>query len=439
MAICYIKTKSFYKRKNGGIMKKLILITSILIALCLAGCGSSADFFSAFISQEPELTEEEKAAIRREEQLVPILEEAKTLAFGYYYDEALECLETVPEEFILDTEVTSAIEEYTNAPDTFVPYEAPVRHVFFHSLIADTALAFDGDSMSNGYNYWMTTVEEFHAMLEELYKNQYILIDIHDLSTASIDENGNVTLTANAPLVPAGKIPLILSVDDVNYYDYMKEDGFARKLLLDENGDVKNFYIDKEGNEFIGDYDVVPILDSFVKEHPDFSLRGAKGIIALTGYEGTLGYRTNDPESETFEQDKIDAKAVADRMKETGWLFAVHGWGHRDAAKITYEHLKQDTLRWKEEVGSLVGDTDIYIYPYGSEIDYPSDKLDFFNEEGFRYFCGVWTKPFVSVQDTYVRQTRCNLDGFNMITRPQSLADLFDVSKVLDPTRPELE
>lgn len=418
-------------------MKKLILMGGLLTALCLAGCGS--DFSSVSVSQEPKLTEEEKAALRREEQLVPILEEAHTLALGYYYEEALKCLETVPEEFLQDEEVLSAVEEYTLAPDTFVPYEEPVRHVFFHSLIADTCLAFDGDHMSNGYNYWMTTVDEFHAMLEELYKNQYILIDIHDLSTEVTDENGNVTLTANAPMVPPGKIPLVLSVDDVNYYEYMKEDGFARKLLLDENGDVKNLYVDKDGRELIGDYDVVPILDSFVKEHPDFSLRGAKGIIALTGYEGTLGYRTNNTESETYEQDKADAKAVADRMLETGWLFAVHGWGHRDAATMTLGHLKQDTLRWKEEVGSLVGDTDIYIYPYGSEVEYPSDKLDFLNAEGFRYFCGVWTKPFVSVNDTYVRQTRCNLDGFNMITRPQALADLFEVEKVLDQTRPELE
>lgn len=420
-------------------MKKLILIVGLSTVLYLAGCSSFVDFSSTTISPEPEFTEEEQAAIRREEQLVPILEEAKTLALGYYYPEALECLDTVPEEFRQDAEVLSAVEKYTNAADSFVPYEKPVRHVFFHSLIADTSLAFDGDSMSNGYNYWMTTVDEFHTMLEELYKNQYILIDIHDLASETVDENGNVTLKANAPLVPYGKIPLVLSVDDVNYYDYMKEDGFARKLLLDEHGNVKNLYVDQQGNELIGDYDVVPILDSFIKEHPDFSLRGAKGIIALTGYEGTLGYRTNDAQSETYEQDKIDAKAVADRMKETGWLFAVHGWGHRDAAKITTQHLKQDTLRWKEEVGSLVGETDIYIYPYGSEIDYPNDKLDFFTKEGFRYFCGVWTKPFVSVNDTYVRQTRCNLDGYNMITRPQALADLFDVSNVLDPTRPELE
>ena len=420
-------------------MKKLLLILCMSTVLSLAGCSSSMEALLNQSPAEPELTEEEKMAIRREEQLVPLLEEAQQLALGYYYEEALECLSSVPLEFADDTEVTDAISNYIDASNNFVPYEEPVRHIFFHSLIVDTSLAFDGDHMSNGYNYWMTTVDEFKAMLEELYKNNFVLIDIHDLCREEMDEDGNVTLVANAPLVPAGKKPLLLSVDDVNYYEYMEEDGFARKLLIDKNGDAKNLYIDQEGNELIGDYDVVPILDTFVKEHPDFSLRGAKGILALTGYEGTLGYRTNAPESATYEQDKADAKAVADRLKETGWHFAVHGWGHRDAAKISYDHLKQDTMRWKDEVGSLVGDTDIYIYPYGSEVDYPSDKLSYLQSEGYRYFCGVWTKPFVSVKDTYVRQSRCNLDGFNMITRPGSFDDLFDASKVLDSSRPELE
>lgn len=419
-------------------MKKYFSMVMLLALLGLTGCNANSNTVPSE-PVTPELTEEEMAALHREEQLVPLLEEAKTLALGYYYEEALECLGSVPEEFSQDTEVTDMIAQYQTAQDSFVPYEEPVRHVFFHSLVVDTALAFDGDSMSNGYNYWMTTVDEFKRMLEELYKNDFVLIDIHELCTEEADAEGNLTLKANAPLVPEGKKPLVLSVDDVNYYDYMQEDGFARKLLLDENGDVKNLYIDSEGNELIGDYDVAPILDSFVKEHPDFSLRGAKGVLALTGYEGTLGYRTNDPESPTLEQDKAAAKAVAERLKETGWHFAVHGWGHRDAKTITVSHLKQDTNRWMEEVGSLIGDTDIYIYPYGSEIDYEGEKLAYFLEEGFRYFCGVWTKPFVSVQDTYVRQTRCNLDGFNMITRPESLADLFEVDKVVDKTRPELE
>lgn len=421
-------------------VKKLIVILCCAALSSIAGCQNISETINFTPQPEvPILTEEEQTALRREEQLLPLLEKAQTLALGYDYEEALECLSQVPEEFSADPEVTAAAAEYAAALDSFIPYEEPVRHIFFHSLIVDTALAFDGDHMSNGYNYWMTTADEFKAILEQLYENDFVLIDIHELCREETDENGNITLTGNAPLVPEGKKPLVLSVDDVNYYEYMEKDGFARKLLLDENGDVKNLYIDADGNELIGDYDVVPILDSFVKEHPDFSLRGNKGVIALTGYEGTMGYRTNDTESPTYAQDKQDAMAVAKRMKETGWQFAVHGWGHRHTAKISYESLVEDTTRWKAEVGSIVGDTDIYIYPYGEEVDYPSNKLTYLLEEGYRYFCGVWTKAFVSVKDTYVRQSRCNLDGFNMITRPGSFDDLIDASRVLDPSRPELQ
>lgn len=387
----------------------------------------------------PESLPKKQQYFQKASIVIPLLEEARSLAEGYFYEEALSCLEKIPENFSQDQDVQNAIAQYTEAMNSFVPYEQPVRHIFFHSLIVDTSLAFDGDFMENGYNYWMTTVDEFKAILNELYANQYILIDIHDLCEEQTREDGSHVLVPKHPLVPKGKIPLVLSVDDVNYYEYMKEDGFARRLLLDENGDVKNLYIDQNGQESIGDYDVVPILDAFVKEHPDFSLRGAKGIIAETGYEGALGYRTNDLESPSLEADRTAAKAVADRMKETGWQFAVHGYGHRHTAQISYDSLVSDTIRWKEEVGSLVGETDIYIYPYGEEIDYPSDKLTYLQNEGFRYFCGVWaSKAFVSVKDDYVRQTRCNLDGFTMKTRPQSIADLIDASKVLDASRPEL-
>lgn len=415
----------------------------LLLGLTLGsttGCSTigSADI-PVFHAQTEEYSTQISETSKRLSTLIPLLAKADNLALGYFYDEAIALLQNVPAEYTEDAEVLAKIEAYQTAKDSFVPYEEPVRHIFFHSLIVDTSLAFDGDYMENGYNYWMTTVDEFKAMLVELYANDYILIDIHELAREEVDENGNVKLVANDPMVPVGKKPLVLSVDDVNYYEYMEHDGFARNLMIDENGDVKNLYIDENGNELIGDYDVAPILDTFVKEHPDFSLRGAKGILALTGYEGALGYDTHLTDSPTLEEDIATATAVANRLKETGWLFAIHGYGHRDANKITYGHLVNDTNRWLSDIAPIVGETDIYIYPYGSEIEYPSDKLSYFESVGLRYFCGVWTKPFVSVKGTYVRQTRCNLDGFNMITRPNALADLFDVSKVLDTSRPELK
>ncbi len=428
------------------ISHKTILFTLLTLTAAITACGTQAfDTAPATTEapaqeEEPAPTEEELAAVRYDEVVVPALADASELAQGYYYEEAIALLQEIPEEFSQDEDVVSAISAYTDALDSFVPYEQPVRHIFFHSLIVNTSLAFDGDYMENGYNYWMTTADEFRAILDQLYANQYILIDIHELAEEQTDEDGSITLTAAQPLVPEGKIPLVLSVDDVSYYDYMEHDGFPKKLVLDENGDVKNLYIHPDGTESIGDYDVMPILDTFVKEHPDFSLHGAKGIIAATGYEGTLGYRINDMESPTLEEDRQMVRTIADRLKETGWLFASHGYGHKHTASISYNTLVEDTGRWKDEIAAYVGDTDIYIYPYGEEIDYPSQKLTYLQSEGFRYFCGVWaSKAFVSVKDDYVRQTRCNLDGFTMITRPQSVADLIDASGIVDPTRPELK
>ena len=425
--------------------KKLLMFYAFIFTMGLTACGAApqetpASAEEVQVQEEPVPTEEELAAEKREETLSPVLQEAAELAKSYDYEAALALLQEVPEEYAQDEEVLSAIAACTDGLDSFVPYDQPVRHIFFHSLIVDTSLAFDGDYMENGYNYWMTTVDEFRAILDELYANQYILIDIHDLAEEQVDEEGNVTLTAAQPVVPEGKIPLVLSVDDVSYYDYMENDGFAKRLVLDENGDVKNLYIDQDGTEHIGDYDVMPILDAFVKEHPDFSLRGAKGIIAATGYEGTLGYRINDMESPTLEADREAVRTIADRLKETGWLFASHGYGHKHTADISQNSLAADTERWQEEIAAYVGDTDLYIYPYGEEIDYPGPKLSYLQSMGFRYFCGVWaSKPFVSVKDGYVRQTRCNLDGYTMISRPQSVADLIDASRIVDPARPELK
>mgnify|MGYP007079156442 CR=1 FL=1 len=67
------------------------------------------------------------------------------------------------------------------------------------------------------------------------------------------------------------------SQDDVSYYHYMDGDGFASKLVVDSNGEVKNEYIEDDGSVSTGDYDMVPLIDTFVKEHPDFFLSWKKG------------------------------------------------------------------------------------------------------------------------------------------------------------------
>ena len=57
--------------------------------------------------------------------------------------------------------------------------------------------------------------------------------------------------------------------------------GSATKLVVDGDGRVRNEYVEDDGSVSVGDYDVVPLIDRFVEAHPDFSYRGAKGIVAL--------------------------------------------------------------------------------------------------------------------------------------------------------------
>ena len=48
-----------------------------------------------------------------------------------------------------------------------------------------------------------------------------------------------------------------------------------------------------------------PLLQDFIDEHPDFSYKGAKAVIAFTGYNGILGYRT----AASYNTDEYKAKA----------------------------------------------------------------------------------------------------------------------------------
>ena len=65
-----------------------------------------------------------------------------------------------------------------------------------------------------------------------------------------------------------------------------------QKLVLDSDGNVAAYLISPGGGEITAyDTEIVTILDRFVAEHPDSPYKGAKGIIALTGFNGVLDTR----------------------------------------------------------------------------------------------------------------------------------------------------
>lgn len=321
---------------------------------------------------------------------------------------------------------------------TLVAYDGPIRHIFFHPLIVFPERAFDGDFMEKGYNDWFVTEKEFKLIIDSIYKNNYILIDINSLYTIKT-ENGKTTVTKNQLMLPEGKKPLVISIDDLNYYQYMLQNGNASKLVLDSNGNIRTLSVKADGTEVIGSDDIVPILDDFVKEHPDFSFNGAKGIIALTGYEGVLGYRTNKLDSPDYEHEKSEALKIISSLKETGWTFACHGYGHRNAGKISKEKLVSDTEKWKAEVESLIGYTPVYIYPFGARVvEKDNDpKLESLMDLGFHIFCAVGPDGVIRYHSDFVTLDRKSIDGLSFHIKSKCLSDLFDIDAIIDSVRPD--
>ena len=457
-------------RKKRVMRNRIILGCSLVGVLALAigvsswalrgkkePMGESEPHSQTVNAQGTNGTEEaEKTENASEAESTSVLEQARMLAAQYDYDRAIELLQN-DSGYESSQEMQAAVKEFqdTKATCKAWPIEE-VTHVFYHTLIVDPAKAFDGDYKAAGYNQVMTTIDEFNKITQSMYDKGYVMVSIYDMAT--VNEDG--TMKEGEILLPPGKIPFVLSQDDVSYYHYMDGDGYASKLIVDEEGKVRNEYIQDDGSVSVGDYDMVPLIDRFVEEHPDFSYRGAKGIVALTGYNGILGYRTDisyqtrpdDLDADKvkwldehpdfdLEKERAQAKKVADTMKENGWLFASHTWGHQNVAEASLEKLQADTQRFKENVDPLIGGTDIIIFAFGADLtqveDYSGDKFEFFKNQGYSYYCNVdSSKYFVQLRDRYLRMGRRNLDGYRMYYNPELLEDLFDASAVFDSSRP---
>lgn len=382
-----------------------------------------------------------------------ILNSAHAKFVTYDYDAAIEILNSNPD-YAENSDVKELLASCEETKSTLVRADVnKITHVFFHSLIMDNSKAFDGDADSKGYNQVMTTKSEFLKILDSMYEKGYVLVKLHDIAHEVTDENGNTKMVAGDIMLPPGKIPFVMSQDDLCYYEYMDGDGFASRMIVGENGKPTCEMVMDDGSVSVGSYDLVPLLEDFITEHPDFSYRGARAVLAFTGYQGVLGYRT-DPSYESsnpnYEADKETVRQVAQCLRDNGWELASHSWGHINFGKRSFEDVKTDSDKWASRVESLIGKTDILLYPFGSDVGdwHPytmeNEKYAYLHELGFRYFCNVDSSQYwVQFGSDYLRQGRRNLDGYRMYydlpeTNPDKdhLSDLFDVTQVFDRERP---
>lgn len=415
------------------------------------------DYWSAYATVASILADETLTGFVRDQSLLlidqckqdmhdPLLLKAQTLMAGGRYLSAQTELQALAEVFPDDPPIQAALAECGDkVPSELILYQGPVEFLTIKPLINNPSEAFDNDAYSGAAADSMLTITEFRKMLDQLYANQYILIDSAGFLT---DERQLTSLK-----LPAGKKPLILVLEGLNYYATRRKTGNAWNLVLDQAGDVCAEYPDQTGQMIVDRQgEAIGILDAFITAHPDFSLDGAKGTISLTGYECIFGYVTDDDQlddrnkalqdngmstisqsSQELSENQDRAKAIIERLKATGWQFASSTYGFIDANSQTLDRIRIDTEKWLSQVGSLTGPVSFLNYPNGAFIKGTDERAEYLKDMGFILFGGIGTNAYVYVGSRYVYVDKTPVNGFTLRnSQTYGLSRFFDAAVVYD-------
>jgi hypothetical protein len=420
------------KRRTKKIRRRNAWMTILLLLLILTSISGFYFIMSQFENNNNNHQEEIEKEKAREAKRVEVIDEAHQLVKGYYYQEAIDLLKSDSE--IFNAKMKSEVNKIEDFMLELKPYTGRIEHVFFHSLIVYPELAFGpNSSQPQGYNYWMTTTLEFQRMLPLLMERGYVLVRISDLY--DVDSLGNVT--KKDLYLPEGKRPLLMSIDNVGYPETRKKEGFASRLFINQNNEVSAMIRNLEGLEIESrTAEVFPIVDDFVKEYPQFSYRGAKGLLGITGSWGVMGY---DPK---IASEVTTAKVIVQRLKETGWEFANHSYTHADgkyfSENSTLEGIEEDTQLFKQWITPVIGESNVFIAPFG--ITLKGELYQYFIDEGYTFYLNVDRRSQPKILGKSVLMPRINLDGFVMNKDREYINQhFFDVNKVYDDTRPAFE
>lgn len=403
---------------------------------------------------EPSVNQDELLA----REAADLLARAEVLAAQYDYEAAMALLCTYSGGINNHAELMDKYQAYSDAFAMLVPYDniADVPNLSFRLLMADLDRSLADEDYGDSFNTNYVTVGEFEKILHQLYDKGYMLVSIYDLAPRTVDANGNVTISQGTVYLPEGKQPLVLTQVGVNYFTYIVDGdgdgladqngaGFSCGLVLDENGELTNQMVSDDGSIVTGNFDLVTVLNDFIEKHPDFSYRGARATLAVTGYDGLFGYRT-DPETATkisqeyYDQQLADVKGVIAKLREDGYDIACYTYDFADYGSMSAAGITGDLELWKNEVTPLLGEVDILVFPYddiGNTNLYTGAKFDVLQEYGFHYFIRKDTAtPFWGqVTDDYARMSRREVTGSLMYSSAEWFDDLFDASRVLDAAR----
>lgn len=435
----------------------ILAVAALLIVVFIIGSITRAVQKSK-VEKEASIAASESIAAeqaRLEAEMNTILAEAEVIAAGFDYDGAIALIDSFSGNIGGFPKLQDTRAQYELARTELIPWEDPntIVNLSVQTLLADVERAFSNEGYGTSLKRSFITIPEFETILQRLYDNGYILVGIEDL--VETDSDGNFTY--KPLMLPEGKKPLVLTQTNVNYNLYLVDSdndmvadkdgaGIASKLVLDTDGSVTCEIVNADGTISTGNYDMIPILDDFVDAHPDFSYRGAKAVLALTGYNGLFGYRTDDDGREKFgeeqyEKDVAAVKEIAETLTASGYELACYTYGNNAYGNYSLTQIQAEMNKWNEEVVPILGNIKTMVFAQKSDINsgvlYSGEKFEYLQSVGFEYFVGYCTEgdPFTFISEKYIRQGRLLITGEDLSHNKNWYTPFFDTADLLDPAR----
>ena len=446
------------RKKSKLQIFKEVYLPPIIACVCLILVLSFAIGALSNVMESRRLADAEKdkqmaaaseAADLEAEEYEILMDAAKIQASGYDYQGAVDLIDTFSGDITKYPDMQALRAEYVTAQTQLVEHRDPsmIPNLSFHVLIEDLERALKDESLGGKYNRNFVSTAEFKQILEHLYANGYVLVDFNSFVEAASLNDTEQYITKPIYL-PAGKKPIMITETMVNYFEYMidpdkdgtpdaKGAGFANKLVV-ENGEVKASYVDASGNNLVGDYDLVPILESFIKTHPDFSYRGARAILAVTGSEGIFGYRVStsyiaSKGQSWYDEECSAARELVQALRNKGYTLACFTYANKAYSGYTAAQIQAEMQEWTKNITPVIGQIDTFVFAQESNLSaYNGAAFDVLHNTGFRYFIASGTQPWAAVESTYVRQNRLMVTGRTMQHYSDQFTGMFDCAAILN-------
>lgn len=425
--------RSSSRRKKRRSIKRLIrtyfplIVVVVLIVLFIIFAVGSVKRSNERREQERQESLAVESSIAQQQldweaEAASLIAQSQVYAASCEYDQAIAVLDSFSGNISDFTNLLSVRQSYESAESALVAWEDPKKIPFlsFGKLISDPITGFSGDNGSENRSLYISC-PEFTAILQQLYDNGYMLVDLDDIFTTTKAEDGSALIVKNELRLPAGKKPIVLI--------QCQSSGFDNPLLVDEEGNFTTKVSPENSESYTGSYDFVPLLEDFIATHPGFSLKGARAVLAVTGYNGLFGHPMEDTATIT---------ALVSALREKGYTLASNTYGNISYGKAAIQDMQDDLYSWEAAVTPLLGETEILAFARSGDINDGKDaygsnkKYEKTYASGFRYYMGTCynSTPWMSITDNTIRMGRIMVTGSNLKDKASLYNGLFDAAKV---------